>query len=394
MGLGGRPALVGGLFYAVWVGAVGAEYSIRLEVLGNFLLLLGLRAYLARPGATATRPAFLAGLALGAAMATKIWFVVPAGIILAYEIARNRSWRRSRALILGGAVSAVAITAPFFATAPRSMWRMIIVEQLGRVDTHRLIWRLGYMSTASVFHEGVAVIVRWCVVAAVALAVVSMCAAAWRAPTGRLPVVLLVTQLGVLIAAPTYFPFYNDFFAAPLAIVVAAAVHVVVARVPGSVQRRAKPVVVTALIAAVVAGAAATAIYLPEQTVLPFPRRLTHAVTASHCVMTDSPIVLIELDVLTRDLRNGCPNWVDVSGRARGRDARYGHGQNIDRTRNPKWQRDLTRYLYSGDTLILYRTNATGIGSDLRRKLAATPTLAEDGGLIVYCTQPTTCRGS
>jgi alpha-1,2-mannosyltransferase len=393
MGLGSRAALAGGLFYAVWVGAVGSEYLIRLEVLGNFLLLLGLRAYLAKTDGAATRPLFLAGLALGAATATKLWFVVPVGIVLAFEIATHRSWARSRAFILGAIASSAAIAGPFFVAAPRSMWRMLVLDQLGRPDTHRLIWRLGYMSSASVFHQGSSTITRWCVVAAVTLVIASMCVAAWRAPCGQLFVVLLVAQIAVLVLAPAYFPFYNDFFAAPLAIVVAATCHVIVARVPSTVQRRAGPAVVTALAAVVVAGAA-SAIYLPEQAVLPFPQQLTRAVSASRCVMSDSPIVLIELNVLTRDLRNGCPNWVDVSGRTYGHDATYRHGQLVSRAKNRKWQRNLTRYLYSGDTLILYRPHATGIGRELRHKLAATPILANESGLTVYCTRPTTCHAA
>jgi alpha-1,2-mannosyltransferase len=379
------------LFYAVWVGAVGSEYLIRLEALGNFLLLLGLRAYLAKTGATATRALFLAGLAFGAATVTKVWFVVPAGIVLVWEIATHRSWARSRAFILGAAASSAAIAGPFYLAGPRGMWRMVILDQLGRPDTHRLIWRLGNMSSASIFDHGASVITRWSVVAAVTLVVAGMCVVAWQAPCGHLPVVLLSAHVGVLIVAPAYFPFYNDFFAAPLAIVVAATCHVIAARVPSSVRRRARPGAVMALAAVVVAGAAACAIYLPEQSVLPFPRQLARAVTASHCVISDSPIVLIELNVLTRDLRNSCPNWVDVSGRSYGHDAKYRHGQLVSRARNREWQRDLTRYLYSGDRLILYRPDATGIGRKLRHKLATTPILANHAGLIVYCTRTTTC---
>jgi len=39
-GLARGPALAGGLFYATWLGAVAAEFSCRLEPLGNAFLLL------------------------------------------------------------------------------------------------------------------------------------------------------------------------------------------------------------------------------------------------------------------------------------------------------------------------------------------------------------------
>ena len=45
MGLSIRAAAAGGAFYALWSGSTGAEYLVRLEPLGNFLLLLGLFAF-------------------------------------------------------------------------------------------------------------------------------------------------------------------------------------------------------------------------------------------------------------------------------------------------------------------------------------------------------------
>jgi alpha-1,2-mannosyltransferase len=391
MGLARGVALAGGLFYAVWVGATGSEHSIKLEVLGNFLLLLGLRFYLAKAKGKETRPLLLAGLAFGAAMVIKIWFVVPGVIVLAWEVATGRSWVRSRTLIGAAAVSIVAIAGPFFVAAPRTMSRMVILDQLGRPDITPLISRLGDMSTANIFDPDAATATLWWCVAVVTLAIGCMCVAAWLAPCGRLPVMLLVAQVGVVVVAPSYYQFYNDYYAAPLAIVVAAAMHVVVARVPGSVQRRVRWAVVVAQGAAVVAGVAC-AIYLPKSDRAAFPRQLTRAVAASRCVMSDSPMVLIELDVLTGDLRRGCRNWIDVTGQTYGRDAIYRDGQQVLRPDNRKWQRDLTRYLYSGDAFIIYRPGPTGVGRELQRKLAATPILAQERGLIVYCPRRALCH--
>lgn len=391
MGLAPGAALVGGLFYAVWVGAASSEHLIKLEVLGNFLLLLALRCYLAKSKGTATRHLLLAGLALGAAIATKIWFVVPCALVLMWEVATSRSWVRSRALLLGAAISVVAITGPFFAAAPRAIWRMVVLDQLGRPNVNPLVWRLGYMSTASIFHPSAAASTLWWFVAVAALVIASMCVVAWRAPCGRLPAALLVAHLGVLVAAPSYYPFYNDYYAAPLAIVVAATVHVVVARVPRSVPRRTKWAAVVALAVTVVAGAAA-AIYVPKSTMIAFPSQLTSAVAGSRCIMADTPVVLIELNVLTRDLRRGCRNWIDVTGPTYGRDAAELHGPWVIRADNPQWQRDLRQYLYSGDAFIVFRAADTGIGPQLRRKLATTPILAQAGDVIVYCARRALCH--
>src|SRR5579875_2720323 len=46
LGIAGRGAVIAGLFYAGWYGAVSAEFDVKLEPLSNFLLLLGLLALL------------------------------------------------------------------------------------------------------------------------------------------------------------------------------------------------------------------------------------------------------------------------------------------------------------------------------------------------------------
>jgi alpha-1,2-mannosyltransferase len=42
LGQGRCPAVLAGLFYAVWFGSVNAEFTMRLEPLGNLFFLLGL----------------------------------------------------------------------------------------------------------------------------------------------------------------------------------------------------------------------------------------------------------------------------------------------------------------------------------------------------------------
>jgi hypothetical protein len=47
----------------------------------------------------------------------------------------------------------------------------------------------------------------------------------------------------------------------------------------------------------------------------PFPGpQFGLAAGQEHCVLSDSPIALIEMNVLSRDLRNGCRVRVDVTG--------------------------------------------------------------------------------
>ncbi len=111
-------------------------------------------------------------------------------------------------------------------------------------------------------------------------------------------------------------------------------------------------------------------ISLTAQAGTKFPgRTLARSVTGLHCVMADSNMALINLDVLTRDLDNGCKNWVDVSGRTYGVDVlRRPNGRFYSRVRNPVWQRDLTQYLLSGDAVIVVRAD-TGISAATLKQL-------------------------
>ena len=103
MGLSTRAAAVGGAFYALWSGATSAEYLVRLEPLGNFLLLLGLLAFFTSRRAPDWRWPLLCGLAIGAAAGVKIWWSLPLLIVLAWRASPER-WRRD----LAGAAGAEA----------------------------------------------------------------------------------------------------------------------------------------------------------------------------------------------------------------------------------------------------------------------------------------------
>lgn len=389
MGLGRAPALLGGLFYAVWVGAVDGEYLIRLECLGNLLLLLGLLAYFrAAQSNTGSRQLVLAGLALGAATAVKIWYIVPALALLLWHAAATRRVRPNVLLGSGIAVALLALDGPFFLMSPHNMWHMTVTDQLGRDQPHRtMLARLGYLSGATVFNSGLTSGVVTVFVWIAALVVVAICAAAWVAPHGRLIVFVLAAHLAVLLTAPTYFSYYNGFAAGPLAIAFAAAMHSAARALVGNARARLRAGIAVLAATAVCVGAW-SAVFLPKSTVLAFPgHRLAQAVSGARCVMSDSPIVLIELNALTRGLRHDCPNWIDVTGRTYGVDAVYKNGKALPRPRNPKWQRDLTNYLLSGDAAIVFRTHGAGIGRKILDRLAQFPVLARAGGFTVYQTR-------
>lgn len=311
-GFGSVSAVVAGAFYALWYSSVQAEGLMRLEPRGNFLLLLALLALLVSRDTPARRWLFVGGLALGAACSVKIWWALPLVLVLAWQISGDIHRRRRAPWTVGGAALALIVVA---------------------------------------------------------------CLRAYRAPLGRPLVVLTALQLAVVLAAPHWSGYYGDFLAPTVALLAGASVVRVTAPGWSPIGRlrfpstRLDPRAIPKSVAAVVLLALAW-ISLTAHAGTRFPgRTLARSVTRLHCVMADSNMALINLDVLTRDLDNGCTNWVDVSGRTYGIDAlRRPNGRFYPRALNPVWQRDLTRYLLSGNAVIVVRAE-TGISAATLKRL-------------------------
>jgi hypothetical protein len=143
-----------------------------------------------------------------------------------------------------------------------------------------------------------------------------------------------------------------------------------------------RPAAVTALVGATAVLTAYAELGRPVTLIQPFPAELAGRVAHVRCVMADSPMALIELDALSRALADGCPNWVDVSGRTYDVDAPASGGVQ-SRVRNLKWQADLRRYLLSGNATVVIR-GATGIDNATRRVIDRLPVIAHDDGVTVY----------
>src|SRR5206468_9714616 len=105
-------AALGGLFYAVWFGAVAAEIAFRLEPLGSTAFLCGLLALTStrKPG---WRNLMLAGAALGFAASVKVGWVVPLLIALVWRF-RQRSRRENLAFAGGALATGLVVDGPFW----------------------------------------------------------------------------------------------------------------------------------------------------------------------------------------------------------------------------------------------------------------------------------------
>ena len=387
-GVGWGSATAGGLFYAMWFLSVRNEFVSRLEPLGNFLLLCGLVGYTGIGGRHSRRSALLGGVALGAAMAVKLWYAAPLAVVVGFLVARRRLPDAGR-VVAGAAAAMVVVCGPFFALAPSSMWRMVVSDQLGRDPDNpfRALVLLQRLPAGTAWWQ--AVLVDAVLLVAVGLLLVL----ARRAGVVRLPVALFLAQVGVLLAAPSWFSSYANYLtpAAALCVATGAAAAGATHREPGRAFGRAFGR----------AGAVAGALVVVLALVIPANRlwygrgravavlpaaELVAAVADARCVMSDSPMALIGLDALARGLANGCPNWVDVTGRtyAPDMDVRGLDGEAVPRLANPRWQREVRDYLLSGDAVILVRARDAGIGPATWEAIRAGGVLGSDGRHTVY----------
>jgi len=384
LGVRWRGAAAGGLFYAMWFPSVRNEYLSRLEPLGNFLLLCGLAGYVGIGGRHSQRSAVLCGVALGAATSVKIWYAVPLAVILCFLVARRRPGDAGRA-ILGAVAAVVMICGPFFALAPSSMWRMVISDQLGREQANPL--RALVMSQR--LPTGLSWEAAYLLAAAVLVTVGVLLMAASRAPAVRLPAALLFASCALLVAAPSWFFSYLNYLTPPAALCVATAAPVVGGL--GHERRR----LFTHACAVAGATVVAMALVIPANRLWygqgkthasPSSRQLTSAVTTVRCVMSDSPMALIALNALHRNLVNGCPNWIDVTGRTYASDmnVRDRDGRRVPRIDNPRWQRALRDYLLSGDAVIIIRAGDVGISPTTWDAILGGGVLATDGIHVIY----------
>jgi hypothetical protein len=111
---------------------------------------------------------------------------------------------------------------------------------------------------------------------------------------------------------------------------------------------------------------------------------LTPVVARVHgCVTSDDPGVLAALNVLSRDLRQGCEVWPDVTGYTYDRDDGRVNGVYVHRPDNAKWQRDLLAYLTSGAAVIPHRSG-TGFSDATRSALHRGGALATVGKWHVW----------
>jgi len=367
--VGLRASLAGGCLYAVFPGAVLVERTTLLEGLANCFLAAALAVLIPQlvatdrgsPPSTRSRPTWVpwaaVGAFLGLATTVKIWGAVPLIVVISY-LAVVVGLRSAALVAVASALSIGAVCLPFFAAAPSAMWRMVVLNQLGRprqdgspVERFAEILTMDHLPAGWL---GLAV----AMFGAVALVVVSRLA--WTQHPVRVGVPLLLSALVVLLASPTFFPHYLGAVAVPAALVFGGAVERLLGSLAG---RRAVPV------ALALVGCAALSVDLVGLSrirsgeTVPASRLTPVIQAATGCVTADDPNTLLALGVLGRNIARHCEVVIDLGGYSHD----YARGTDIGRGSNAAWQRFCVRYLSSGELTIVTRF-ATGKAFDAQTR--------------------------
>jgi len=120
--------------------------------------------------------------------------------------------------------------------------------------------------------------------------------------------------------------------------------------------------------------------------VTPFAQRARMAGAARRvrCVVSNTPMALIDLDALSRSFAPGCADRVDVTAAA------FGVGNPADRVLpghpNRVWHADLYRYLTSGNAVIIVGARWISLGAADLARIDRHPVLASNGPDTLYAT--------
>lgn len=341
------PAVLAAGCYVSYYPAMYTERTTRLEGLAGLLVMIGLAVLVpavTKRGGLSWQRAAVVGALFGLGFTVKIWGAVLVAVLVIW-LALAESVRAALAAAAGAALAAAVVLVPFQALAPQ-MWAMVVLDQLGRarspieaMDRVTDIVGLGQFDAA-----GVPMVAAWLLL----IGCLTLIGFACADRLGRLYVALLLSALTTLLAGPTWFAHYPAFAAVPLVLSLGTGASVLARRLRPVGRKVAIGVVVVAV--GLAAGAQVATIDGSH-----FPARYVSQALSGRpgCITTDNPVSLILTNTLRRNLHRGCPLVVDLSGYI----FDLTRDQDTDSTpaQNPAFQRELVRYLGSGDTTVIMR---------------------------------------
>jgi hypothetical protein len=311
---GRAAAVAGGMLYAVWGAAAGAERTILLEPLLSVLLLTALLVL--RTVITSARSATAAGALLGLSLAIKVWAIVPILVILVM-VAAKAGLRRAGGYVAGVVAVAAAVYIPFFAFAPGRMWQDIIlvplhfpsegVSLLTRIQLFDAVFipgRFGLLPKPLWFLGAVVAIllILWPILTAVAR---RQRPATWQNSVWWSLIGL--AQITALLLSPSFYFHYPNFAAPVLCLLAGVGVGWLAKRC-----HKSKRWIFVALLCIAYGDLVMGTVrwYQKYQTVLD-RSDLSRLIAGQHCVWVWSPAILIVAGKSASQIARGCPMFVD-----------------------------------------------------------------------------------
>jgi MFS family permease len=324
---GTRAVVVGCAVLALHGAAVNSAETIYLEPYLVLLVLAGLLVLFDETDLASPRRQFAGSVLLGLACATKIWAIVPAGILVAIALlfpASGGSRRGQTGRVVGGITAGFLLPVlPFAAAAPTGFLHDVFVSQLQRHGARQS----ASVRVASLIglgrnqHQPSSLIL----VGGVTLAVVVLASYVWLARSGRAkldPFTVFAAVSAVLVAVmffvpDQYFWHYGGFFAPFLALVLARPV----AELAATAWPPVRAGLTFAAVGLTLVFAIGTSAALAPVDSASVPTTLIDAhIPSGSCVVTDNSSLVV---IMGRSISGSrCPQVIDPYGI----DLVYAHG--------------------------------------------------------------------
>jgi hypothetical protein len=273
---------------------------------------------------------------------------------------RSRGRGRDRlrpvlAYVVSSAVAFLAVCLPFFAAAPESMVRFILLDQIGRPTTgipllDRLRALEGLPRSAAVPQVVLRLTPDWAVVIAAVVGAAATVVTGWRLVWTRPWAALVVVQALVVLVTPSFFDDYPSLVAPAATLVLGTGIAWVVGR---AILAGIRPVLAWLPVAGLIVGLAVVSASHAAGSRIQVAA-LARDVSTARCVSADVPSLLVLTGGLRRDLAAGCPVVLDPTGTRydtdRGRLAPGGAG--VTRMEATHFQQAMVDWFTSGDVAL------------------------------------------
>ena len=304
------PAAAGGLLYAVWsAAALGESAVVMMEPWVSLGLLVALAAL---DSGRRTAP-LVAGLALGTAIAVKLWVAVPI-VVLCLLVVTGWRWRGLALYALGGFSAFAAIVLPFALRDPGGFWANVVGFQSGRPRDVGLAERVASFGGHLVPVDLVPAAAWLGLGLAGATLVAAPLATSLRRqiPPGQwsMPVwwsLLALLQFATLAVVPSFYDNYTSFSAPALCLLAGYGLSRLLSVFSGRAVGAALTLVAVSL--TVLSLGSVRAITVMKEKAR--PAELGALVAGYDCVWAADPSALIEAGVSGAQAERRCPMFVD-----------------------------------------------------------------------------------